>query len=107
MAEITIDMDVPDGIEVHGCERHDEGHAFEVSWQWPDQCRCDRCGREEEANIQLRSTVYVVRDLDVWGKPSFWVYQPPQHFCRCGHRQQLIPPFKRKDVKYTFRFEQE
>ena len=91
MAEITIDMDVPDGIEVHGYERHDEGHAFEVGWQWPERCRCDRCGREEAVDIRLRNTVYVVRDLDVWGQPSFWVYQPPYYFCRCGHRQHLTP----------------
>lgn len=107
MAEITIDMDVPEGIEVYGHERHDEGHAFEVGWDWPERCRCDRCGRDEPANIQLRNTVYVVRDLDIWGQPSFWVYQPPQHYCGCGHRQHVTPPFKRKDVKYTYRFERE
>lgn len=107
MAEITLDMDVPEGIEIYGHERHDEGHAFEVGWNWPERCRCHRCGREGPSNIQLRNTVYVVRDLDLWGQPSFWVYQPPQHYCRCGHRQHLMPPFKRKDVKYTYRFEGE
>jgi transposase len=35
------------------------------------------------------------------------VYQEVLHRCsRCGHRQSLIPPFKRRDVKYTFRFEE-
>src|SRR6202043_1201435 len=29
------------------------------------------------------------------------------HRCpSCGHRQHLLPPFKRKDVSYTYRFEQ-
>src|SRR5204863_3857876 len=40
-------------------------------------------------------------------QPSFFVYQETYHRCPgCGHRQGLIPPFKRRDVKYTFRFEQ-
>jgi transposase len=48
-----------------------------------------------------------VRDLDVWGQPSFWVYQAAFHRCPgCSHRQHLIPPFKRRDVSYTLRFEQ-
>jgi transposase len=47
-----------------------------------------------------------VRDLDIWGQPTFWVYQPPVHQCsRCGRRQHLLPPFKRRDVTYTYRFE--
>jgi transposase len=41
------------------------------------------------------------------GQPSFWVYQPALHRCGwCNHRQWLIPPFKRKDTSYTYRFEQ-
>jgi transposase len=49
----------------------------------------------------------VIRDLDIWGQPSFFVYQDRMHRCsHCGHRQALIPPFKRRDVKYTYRFEE-
>jgi transposase len=45
--------------------------------------------------------------LDIWGQPSFFVYQERLHRClHCGHRQSLIPPFKRRDVKYTYRFEE-
>ena len=29
---------------------------------------------------------------------------PP--LCRCVYRQHIIPPFKRKDTAYTYRFEQ-
>jgi transposase len=48
-----------------------------------------------------------IRDLEIWGQPSFFVYQEMYHRCPCcGHRQALIPPFKRKDVKYTYRFEE-
>jgi len=47
------------------------------------------------------------RDLDIWGQPSFWIYPTVFHRCPWGrHRQNLIPPFKRRDVSYTYRFEQ-
>jgi len=47
-----------------------------------------------------------VRDLGLWGQPRFWVCQPPVHHCpHCGRRQHLLPPFKRADVTYTYRFE--
>lgn len=108
MAQVTMEVDLPEGVRIRGYERHEEGHAFEVDWPWPERCRCERCGREEPAAIGLKNTMYVVRDLDVWGQPCFLVYQPPMHKCsRCGHRQHLVPPFKRPDVTYTHRFERE
>jgi len=107
MAEVTIDLDTPEGVEICGYVRHEEGHAFEVRWGWPERCVCEQCGHEEAARIALKDTVYVVRDLEVWGQPSFWVYQPPFHHCsQCGRRQHVLPPFKRKDVSYTYRLEE-
>ena len=107
MATVTIDLDLPPGVTVTAYQRHGDGHGFEVSWPWPDRCRCDRCQREEDARIEVKEAVQVVRDLDIWGQPSFWAYQTAFHRCpRCGHRQHLVPPFKRKDTSYTFRFEQ-
>ena len=39
--------------------------------------------------------------------PLFGSIRPPFHRCgRCHYRQHIIPPFKRKDVSYTYRFEQ-
>jgi transposase len=103
---ITLELDVPEGVEVLEYERHGEGHAFHVAWALPDRCRCDGCGHEGPTHLQSKATFYVVRDLEVWGQPSFWVYQPPFHHCpRCGRRQHRLPPFKRKDVSYTYRFE--
>jgi transposase len=105
-ANITIELDLPEGVEVREYERHGEGHAFHVAWPLPDRCRCDRCGHEEDTRLEHKATVYTVRDLDIWGQPSFWVYQPPVHHCpHCGRRQHLLPPFKRADVTYTYRFE--
>ena len=107
MATVAIDIDLPAGVTVTGYERLGEGHGFEVSWPLPARCRCDHCRREGEAHLEFKDKVQVVRDLDIWGQPSFFVYQPAFHRCPwCGHRQYLIPPFKRKDVSYTLRFEQ-
>jgi transposase len=106
-ASVTIEVDLPDGVSIREYHRQGSGHAFLVDWPWPESCRCDRCGDAGPARIEEKNTFYSVRDLDVWGQPSFWVYQPPQHHCpRCGHRQHLVPPFKRKDTSYTLRFEE-
>src|SRR3954449_3684520 len=107
MATVTIDIDLPPGITITAYQRYGDGHGFEVSWPLPPRCRCDRCGREDQAYLEFKDRVQVIRDLDICGQPSFWVYQPAFHRCPwCHHRQWLIPPFKRKDTSYTYRFEQ-
>lgn len=106
-ATVEIQIDVPDGISVGEYERIGQGHAFHVSWDLPEQCRCETCRRELPLQRVDKDKFLVIRDLDLWGQPSFFVYQEVYHRCRgCGHRQSLIPPFKRRDVKYTYRFEQ-
>jgi transposase len=107
VASVTIEVDLPPGVEITAYERHQDGHGFEVRWPLPERCRCERCGYEDRAYIEYKSSPQAVRDLDVWGQPSFWIYQAPFHRCtRCDYRQHLIPPFKRKDTAYTYRFEQ-
>ena len=107
MASVTIEVDLPPGMEISGYERHQDGHGFEVRWPLPERCHCERCGHEDRAHIEFKTTPQAVRDLDVWGQPGFWIYQAPFHRCaRCHYRQHIIPPFKRKDVAYTSRFEQ-
>jgi transposase len=106
MAAITIDVDLPEGVTITAYQRYGQGHGFEVSWPLPTQVRCDRCRREEPALLEYKNGVQVIRDLDLWGQPSFWIHQPAFHRCPyCHHRQHLIPPFKRKDTSYTYRFE--
>jgi transposase len=108
MATITIDVDLPPDLTITSYHRHADGHGFEVSWPLPQRCRCDRCGRDGPAALAFKDPPRVVRDLDIWGQPSFWIYQPAYHRCPfCQHRQWLIPPFKRKDTSYTYRFEQQ
>jgi transposase len=107
VARVTIEVDLPPGVEIIAYERHHEGHGFEVRWPLPESCRCQRCGHEQRAHIEFKTTPQAIRDLDVWGQPSSWIYQAPFHRCgRCDYRQHLIPPFQRKDVSYTYRFEQ-
>src|SRR4051794_3073113 len=107
MAQITIDIDLPAGVEITGYRRFREGHGFEVTWPWPECCRCQRCGHEAPAHLEQNGKSRVVRHLDVWNQPSFWIYEGAFHRCpRCHHRQDLIPPFKRKDASYTYGFEE-
>jgi transposase len=105
-ASVEIQVDVPAGVTIGEYERIDNGHAFHVSWELPSTCVCESCKRVAPLQLIEKAKFLVIRDLDVWGQPSFLVYQDVMHRCPCGHRQALIPPFKRKDVKYTFRFEE-
>ncbi|MBI3408232.1 MAG: hypothetical protein HY040_07735, partial [Planctomycetes bacterium] len=106
MASVTIDIDLPEGVEITSYERFKEAHGFEVTWPWPEQWRCPRCRHEEKARWETTGKARLLRDLDVCGQPSFWSYPAAFHRCgRCHHRQDLIPPFKRKDASYTLRFE--
>lgn len=105
-ATVEIQVDVPAGITIGEYERIAEGHAFHVSWELPDRCRCETCKRETPLQRVDKDKFLVIRDLDLWGQASFFVYQEMQHRCPCGHRQSLVSPFKRRDVKYTYRFEE-
>jgi transposase len=107
MAQLTLELDLPEGLEIRGYERFDEGHGILVDWPLPERCRCPRCHREDVAHIEYKSSPQVIRDLPLWEQPSFFVYQQPFHRCAyCGYRQDIIPAFKRKDVKYSYRFEE-
>ena len=107
MASLTIDVELPPDVKITGYGRVQDGHGIEVTWPLPERCRCEKCGHEDVAHIEFKTTPQVVRDLNLWEEPSFWIYQAPFHRCaRCNYRQHIIPPFKRKDVSYTYRFEQ-
>lgn len=104
---VEISIDVPAGVTVGEYERIDNGHAFHVSWEFSGTCVCETCKRERPLNLIDKDKFLVIRDLDIWGQPSFFTYQEKMHRCPwCGHRQAMIPPFKRRDVKYTYRFEE-
>lgn len=107
MARITIDVDLPPEVEVTGYQRYQDGHGLEVRWPLPARCRCEKCGHDDVAHIEFKTIPQAIRDLNLWEQPCFWIYQAPFHRCaRCNYRQHIIPPFKRKDVSYTYRFEQ-
>jgi hypothetical protein len=105
--EVKVKLDLPVGVELLGYERCGDGHGFEVRFPLPLYCRREKCGTKEPATYEYKNTVYVVRNLDLWGQPSFWIFQPRFHRCsRCGHRQEHFASFKRKKVMYTYRFEE-
>jgi transposase len=107
MASLTIDVDLPPGVKITSYSRFEDGHGIEVDWPLPERCQCEKCGHEQTAQIEFKTTPQVIRDLNIWDQPSFWIDQAPFHRCgRCNYRQHIIPPFKRKDVSYTYRFEQ-
>lgn len=105
--EVEVKLDLPVGVELLGYERCADGHGFEVKFALPDFCRCELCGHEEASTYEYKNTVYVVRDLELWGQPSFLIFQPCFHRCsRCGHRQEPLAPCKGKEVMYTYGFEE-
>jgi transposase len=107
MASVTIEMDLPEGVDIVSYERFGQGHCFEVTWPFPERSRCERCRHEEASKVETKDKARVVRDLDVWGQASFWSYSTAFHRCsRCNHRQHVLAPFKRKNVTYTYRFEE-
>ena len=94
-------------VEITGYQRYQDGHGLEVRWPLPARCRCEKCGHDDVAHIEFKTIPQAIRDLNLWEQPCFWIYQAPFHRCaRCNYRQHIIPPFKRKDVSYTYRFEQ-
>jgi len=106
MASVTLDLDLPDGVSVLRYRRHGDAHGLEITWPLPTHSTCDRCRLDEPVHLERTANPQVIRDLDILGQPSFWIYTAAFHRCsRCHRRQHLIPPFKRKDVSYTFRFE--
>lgn len=109
MANLTIDIDLPEGVTITGYHRLPDAHGIEVAWAWPETCCCPRCHTTEpirpEANLDV-GKMRVIRDLEVFGEPAFFCYQAVFQRCgRCQLRQDLLPPFKRKDTSYTYRFE--
>jgi transposase len=108
MASITLELDLPDGVTVESYQRHEDAHALEVAWPLPETCTCQRCGHNGPARLEWKDEVRTVRDLDLWNQPCFWVYQIGFHRCpQCFFRQHILPPFKRKETSYTYRFEEQ
>jgi transposase len=109
MANLTIDIDLPEGVTITGYHRLPEAHGIEVAWPMPESFCCPRCQTVQPVRLEAHLHVgkmRVVRDLDVFGEPSFFCYQAFfQRCCTCRHRRDFLPPFKRQDTAYTYRFE--
>lgn len=81
MATVEIDLDVPEGLRIRGYERVGDGHAFEVEWDLPETTNCETCRRCHQTCVKYGDKIQVIRDLDVWGQPAFFVSQPPLPRC--------------------------
>ncbi len=104
---VEIEVDLPDGVTVHGYERRRRAHLFEIDFELPERCVCPKCRREADMNVRLKNEVLTVRDLDLFGQPTFWVYQPPMHQRPHSRQRTRLPtPFKRPRAIYTYRFEE-
>ena len=111
MANLTIEIDLPEGVTITGYHRLPDAHGVEVAWLWPETGCCPRCKTVAPARMESHLEVgktRVIRDLDILGQPAFFCYQAVFHRCpKCHHRHDLLPPFKRKDTSYTDRFEKQ
>ena len=47
----------------------------------PNAAAVSGAGTEDRAHIEFKTSPQAIRDLDVWGQPSFWIYQAPFHRC--------------------------
>jgi hypothetical protein len=107
VARVTIEVDLPPDVEITGDERHHDGHGFGVRWPLPERRRGERCGQEDRAHIEFKTSPQAIRDLDVWGQPGFGISQAPVHrWARGDPRQHIRPPSQRKDTASTSRCEQ-
>ncbi len=70
-ATFEIQVDVPDGITIGEYERIGQGHAFHVSWDLPERCRCETCQQKMPLQRVEKDKFLVIRDLDLWGQPVF------------------------------------
>ena len=60
---VTIEVDLPPGVEITGYERHQDGHGFEVRWPLPERCRCQRCGQRAELEPSGNVTEQSLRSI--------------------------------------------
>ena len=94
------------GVEITGYQRYQDGHGLEVRWLLLARCRCEKCGHDDVAHIEFKTIPQAIRDLNC-GSSSVSGFTKLLPCCaRCNYGQHIIAPFKRKEVSYTYRFEQ-
>ena len=47
-------------------------------------CVCQTCKRQTPLDLVEKAKFLVIRDLDIWGQPSFFVYQESFSYLRAG-----------------------
>ena len=61
MARITIDVDLTPEVEITGYQRYQDGHGLEVRWPLPARCRCEKCGHDDVAHIEFKTSPQAIR----------------------------------------------
>src|SRR5512143_3297404 len=79
MASVTIDVDLPPGVEITGYERYGDGPGFEVRWPLPEHCRCERCGHEDWAHIEFKTTPQAVKCAPEFGHENGGAFRTRTH----------------------------
>ena len=70
MANLTIDIDLPEGVTVTKYFRLPDAHGIEVSWPFPETHCCSHCKTVEPLRVEINldlGKMRVVRDLDILG----------------------------------------
>jgi transposase len=79
-ASITIDLDLPDGVEGLEYERHGDGHTFHVAWPLPqvDPARVVRSVGMDEISLKKRHKLYatILTDLSDPARPEVLAVAP-------------------------------
>ena len=79
-------------VEITGYQRYQGRDRLEVRWPLPVRCRCEKCGHDDVAHIEFKTSPQAIRDLNLWEQPCFWIYQAPFHRCAPSIlRQHIIP----------------
>lgn len=89
--EVKVKLHLPPSVELLGYERCGDGHGFEVKFPLPGYCCRDKCSTKEPSKYEYKNRVYAVRDLDLWGQPSFLIFQPCFHLSRVLHLETEEP----------------
>ena len=54
----------------HGYQRYQDGYGLEVRWLLRARCRCEKCGHDDVAHIEFKTSPQAIRDLNLWERLS-------------------------------------
>ena len=109
MARITIYvLYLPPEVEITGYQRNDRmAMAWRCGGPCPHHAVVKNVATTTSPTSSSKQSPRRSGTSTCGSSPVSGLHQAPFHRrARCNYRQHIIPPFKRKDVSYTYRFEQ-